>query len=191
MSWKFVTRHPWPLADIGEVTDPFGLHCLKLVAQVLNGHSQPTPSAFKISEGNNQRLSLIKNFLDVQIIKMHVSGSAENFKYFFALVLKLLMKNISNLLVRLFVISLLTFRYFSVIVSLFGAGAATIFTAPAPAPPPSKPFRRLRLRLRLRPKCVGSGGSGSGSASLVLGVPLYHQSQSCDRLRVRPYQALS
>ena len=91
---------------------------------------------------------------------MHVSGSAENFKYFFALVLKLLMKNISNLLVRLFVISLLTFRYFSVIVSLFGAGAATIFTAPAPAPAPSKPFRRLRLRLR--PKCVGSG-----SASLV------------------------
>ena len=109
----------------------------------------------------NQRSSLIKNFLDVQIIKMHVSGSAENFKYFFALVLKLLMKNISNLLVRLFVISLLKLRYFSVIVSLFGAGAATIFTAPAP----SKPFRRLRLRLRLRPKCVGSGGSGSGSGS--------------------------
>ena len=109
----------------------------------------------------NQRPNLIKNFLDVQIIKM---GSAENFKYFYALVLKLLMKNISNLFVRLFVISLLTFRYFSVIVSLFGAGAATFFTAPAP----SKPFRRLRLRLRLRPKCVGSGGSGSGSASLVI-----------------------
>ena len=113
----------------------------------------------------NKRPSLIKNFLDVQIIKMHVSGSSENFKYFFALVLKLLMKNISNLLVRLFVISLLTFRYFSVIVSLFGAGAATIFTAPAPAPATSKPFRRLQLRLRLRPKCVGSGGSGSGSGS--------------------------
>ena len=61
----------------------------------------------------NQRPSLIKNFLDVQIIKMHVSGSAENFKYFFALVLKLLMKNLSNLFVRLFVISLLTSRYFS------------------------------------------------------------------------------
>ena len=59
----------------------------------------------------NQRPNLIKNFLDVQIIKMHVSGSAENFKYFFALVLKLLMKNMSNLFVRLFVISLLTFRY--------------------------------------------------------------------------------
>ena len=93
--------------------------------------------------------NLIKNFLDVQIIKIHVSGSEENFKYFVALILKLLMKNISNLFVRLFVISLLTFRYFSVIVSLFGAGAATFFTAPAPAP--SKPFRRLRLRLRLRP----------------------------------------
>ena len=88
------------------------------------------------------------------------------------------MKNISNLFVRLFVISLLTFRYFSVIVSLFGAGAATIFTAPAPAPAPSKPFRRLRLRLRLRPKCVGSGGSGSGSGSASLVWPyfsVYHR----------------
>ena len=96
---------------------------------------------------------------------MHVFGSEENFKYFIALVLKLLMKNISNLFVRLFVISLLTFRYFSVIVSIFGAGADPFFTAPAPAPAPSKPFRRLRLRLRLRPKCIGSGGSGSGSGS--------------------------
>ena len=75
------------------------------------------------------------------------------------------MKNTGNLLARLFVISLLTFRYFPTIVSLFGAGAAPFFTAPAPAPAPSKPFRRLRLRLRLRPKCVGSGGSGSGSGS--------------------------
>ena len=82
------------------------------------------------------------------------------------------MKNIGNLFVRLFVISLLTFLYFSTIVSLFGAGAALFFTAPAPAP--GKPFRRLRRRLRLRPKCVGSGGSGSGSgsASLVLDVNL-------------------
>ena len=91
-------------------------------------------------------------------------------------------KGIGNLFVRLFVISLLTFRYFSTIVSLFGAGAAPFFTAPAPAPAPSKPFRRLRLRLRLRPKCVGSGGSGSGSgsgsASLVMldipGTLLHH-----------------
>ena len=62
------------------------------------------------------------------------------------------MKNTSNLFVRLFVISLLTFRYFSVIVSLFGAGAATFFTAPAPAPAPTKMcrLRRLRLRIRLR-----------------------------------------
>ena len=52
--------------------------------------------------------------------------------------------------VRLFIVSLLTFRYFSTIVSIFGAGAAPFFTAPAPAPAPSKPFRRLRLRLRLR-----------------------------------------
>ena len=46
------------------------------------------------------------------------------------------MKNIGNLFVRLFVISLLTFLYFSTIVSLFGAGAALFFTAPAPAPAP-------------------------------------------------------
>ena len=92
--------------------------------------------------------NLIKDFLDVQILQMHVSGSEENFKWFIALVLRILMKNIGNLFVRLFVISLLTFRYFSM----------------APAPAPRKPFRRLRLRLR--PKCVGSGGSGSGSASL-------------------------
>ena len=67
------------------------------------------------------------------------------------------MKNIGNLFVRLFVISLLTFRYFSTIVSLFGAGAAPFFTAPAPAPAPTKMCRLRRLRLRLR-----------NSASLVL-----------------------
>ena len=67
----------------------------------------------------------------------------------------LLMKNIGNLFVRRFVISLLTFRYFSTIVSLFGAGAAPFFTAPAPAPASSKPFRRLRLRLRLRLRIPG------------------------------------
>ena len=65
----------------------------------------------------------------------------------------LLMKNIGNLFVRRFVISLLTFRYFSTIVSLFGAGAAPFFygsgsgsgsdqnvsapAAPAPAPAPA------------------------------------------------------
>ena len=76
------------------------------------------------------------------------------------------MKNTGNMFVRLFVISLLTFPYFSTIVSLFGAGAAPFFTGPAPASAPSKPFRRLRLRLR--PKCVGSGGSGSGSGSASL-----------------------
>ena len=54
--------------------------------------------------------NLIKEFLDSWIIKMHVAGSDENFKYFIALVLKLLLKNIYNLFVRLFVISLLTFR---------------------------------------------------------------------------------
>ena len=92
------------------------------------------------------------------------------------------MKNIGNLCVRLFVISLLTFRIFSTIVSLFGAGAAPFFTAPAPAPAPSKPFRRLRLRLRLRPKCVGSGGSGSGSgsgsASLARANPKRHSKEN-------------
>ena len=55
------------------------------------------------------------------------------------------MKNIGNMFVRLFVISLLTFRYFCTIVSLFGAGAA--------------PFLRLRLRLRLRENRFGGSGS--------------------------------
>ena len=81
------------------------------------------------------------------------------------------MKNIGNLFVRLFVISLLTFRYFSTIVSLFGARAAPFFKAPAPAPAPSKPFRRVPLRLRLLPK--GSGGSDSGSASLIFTSKVY------------------
>ena len=69
----------------------------------------------------------------------------------------LLMKNIGNLFVRRFVISLFTFRYFSAIVSLFGAGAAPFFTAPAPAPAPTKMcrLRRLRLRLRLRLRIPG------------------------------------
>ena len=83
---------------------------------------------------------------------MLVAGSEENFKYFIALVLKLLMKSIDDLFVRLFVITLLTFSYFPPIISLFGAGAA--------------PFLRLRLRLRLRANCFGGSGSGSGSASL-------------------------
>ena len=80
---------------------------------------------------------------------MHVAGNEEDFKLFIALFVKLFMKNIANRFVWLFVISLLTFRYLSTIVSLFGAGAAPFFTAPAPAPAPSKPFRRLRLRLRI------------------------------------------
>ena len=37
------------------------------------------------------------------------------------------MKNIGNLFVRLFVVSLLAFSYFSTIVSLFGAGTAPFF----------------------------------------------------------------
>ena len=92
---------------------------------------------------------------------MHVFGSEENFKYFNALVLKLLMKKISNLFVRLFVISLLTFRYFSVIVFIFGAGAApffygsgsgsgseqTVSAAPAPAPAPTKASLLLMIQL--------------------------------------------
>ena len=57
-------------------------------------------------------------------------------------VLKLLMKIIGDLFLRLFIISLLTFRYFPTIVSLFGAGA--------------------------RPFFYGSGsGSGSGSKQTV------------------------
>ena len=65
-----------------------------------------------------------------------------------------LMKNIGNLFVRLFVIALLTFSYFSTIVSLFGAGAdsgseETVSAAPAPAPTKMCRLRRLRLRLRI------------------------------------------
>ena len=69
------------------------------------------------------------------------------------------MKNIGNLFARLFVISLLTFSYFSTIVSLFGAGAAPIFygsgsgseqtISAAPAPAPTKMCRLRWLRLRL------------------------------------------
>ena len=75
------------------------------------------------------------------------------------------MKNIGNVFVRLFVISLLTFRYFSSFVSLFGAGAAPFFygsgsgseqtVSAALAPAPTK-MCRLRLRLRLRLRIPGS-----------------------------------
>ena len=96
---------------------------------------------------------------------MYSSGSEENFKQFTALVLKLLMKNIGNLFVRLFVISLLTFRFFYNCIhfrsrsrpvfyySGSGSGSEqTVSAAPAPAPAPTKMcrLRRLRLRLRLR-----------------------------------------
>ena len=57
------------------------------------------------------------------------------------------MKNIGNLFVRLFVIPLLTFRYFSTMASLFGAGAAPFFTAPVPIPTKMCRLRRLRLRI--------------------------------------------
>ena len=72
------------------------------------------------------------------------------------------MKHKDNLFFfRLFVISLLTFRYFSTIVSLFGAGAApffygsgsgseqTVSAAQALAPTPTKMCRLRRLRLRI------------------------------------------
>ena len=72
-----------------------------------------------------------------------------------------MMKNIGNLFVRLFVVSLLAFRHFSTIVSLFGAGAALFFlwlrsgseqtVSAAPAPAPAKKCR-LRLRLRIPSK---------------------------------------
>ena len=80
---------------------------------------------------------------------MHVAGGEENSKYFVALVLKLLMKNIDNLFVRLFVISLLTFSYFP-----------QFYPFSEPEPPH---FLRLRLRLRLRANCFGGSGPGSGS----------------------------
>ena len=47
-------------------------------------------------------------------------------------------------------LSLLTFRYFSTIISIFGAGNAPFFTAPAPAPTKMCRLRRLRFQLRLR-----------------------------------------
>ena len=65
-------------------------------------------------------------------------------KQFITLVLKLLMKNTGNLFVRLFVISLLTFRYFPTIVPFFGAGPLRFF---------------LRLRLRLQANRFGGSGS--------------------------------
>ena len=77
------------------------------------------------------------------------------------------MKNIGKLFVRLFVSSLLAFRYVSIIVSLFGAGAAPFFSGsgsgseqtvsavPDPAPAPTKMCRLQRLRLRLRLRIPG------------------------------------
>ena len=63
------------------------------------------------------------------------------------------MKNIGNLCVRLFAISLLTFRYFSTIVSLFRARAAPVFYGSgfeqtvSAALAPTKMCRLLRLRI--------------------------------------------
>ena len=74
-----------------------------------------------------------------------VKKISSNAMYLF---IKLLMKNIGNLFARLFVVSLLAFRYFSTIVSPFGAGAV---------------FLRLRLRLRLRTYHFSGSDSGSGS----------------------------
>ena len=80
-------------------------------------------------------------------------------------------KGIGNLFVRLFVISLLTFRNFPQlypfsepepplrVTRVSGYGAARV-TEP-------RFFLRLRLRLRLRANRFGGSGSGSGSASLL------------------------
>ena len=91
--------------------------------------------------------NLIKDFLDVQIIKIKNAcfWQWRKFQAIHCTCSKVVDENIGNLVVRLFVISLLTFRYFSTIVSLFGAGAA--------------PF----LRLRLRANRLGGSRSGSGS----------------------------
>ena len=94
---------------------------------------------------------------------MHVSGSEENFKYqIHCTCSKVIVKNIGNLIVRLLVFSLLTFRYFSTIVSLSGAGAGvfyasdsgsgseqTVSAAPTPAPAPTNMCRLRWLRLRI------------------------------------------
>ena len=95
---------------------------------------------------------------------MHVSGSEENFKQFTALVLKLLMKNVHNLFVRLFAISLLTFRYFPQL-------------CPFSEPEPKQAIGFLRLRLRLRAKNFGGSGSGSDqnvSAAAPVPAPAPH-----------------
>ena len=79
------------------------------------------------------------------------------------------MKNIGNLFVRLFVVSLLAFRYFSTIITIpqihtfpqypysepepprfYGSGSGseqTVSAAPAPAPAKMCRLRRLRLRI--------------------------------------------
>ena len=64
------------------------------------------------------------------------------------------MKNIGNLFFRLFVISLLTFRYFSTIVSLFGVAAPFFYGSSSKqtvsaAPAPTKMCRLRPLRLRI------------------------------------------
>ena len=116
---------------------------------------------------------------------------------------KVIDEKYKHLFVRQFLISLLTFRYFSVIVSLFGAGAAPFYgsgsgseqtVSAAPAPAPTK-MCRLRPKCvgsdqnvsaptkmcRLRPKCVGSG---SGSEQTVSAVPAPAPAKMC-RLRLR------
>ena len=86
------------------------------------------------------------------------------------------MQNIGNLCVRLFVISLLTFRYFSTIVSLFGAGSGSdknvsAPAAPAPAPAPHPCIEHLTVDFGHNYSRVAF----SSSYPFVLGT---HQSQS-------------
>ena len=115
--------------------------------------------------------NLIKDFLDVQIIKNAWFWQWRKFQIIYCTCSKVIDEKYRQSVCSVVCYFALTFRYFSTIVSLFGAGAASFVTAPALAP--SKPFRRLRLRLRLRPKCVGSGGSGSGSGSASLVNPYF------------------
>ena len=92
--------------------------------------------------------NLIKNFLDVQIIRNACFWQWRKFQVIHCTCSKVIDERYRQS-VRLFVVSL--FRYIpllSTIVSL-SEPEPDIFTAPAPASAPRKPVRRLRLRLRI------------------------------------------
>ena len=110
--------------------------------------------------------NLIKDFLDVQIIRNACSWQWRKFQVIHCTCSKVIDEKYRQSVcsaVCCFAVPLHSVAFHNC-VPFRSRSRPVFFTAPAPAP--RKPFRRLRLRLR--PKCVGSGGSGSGSGSASL-----------------------